>query len=613
MRTSAVAQPTVRLPRLLALVTALLLALGWIVLGSPVAAADGPTTFSNSTSIAIPAVGSANQMGPGSPYPSGLTVTGMTGLVTKVTVTFHDLTHPTANDIDAMVVAPTGQRLVVFSDASNANSFSEATDATLTFDDDAASTVPNSPTGIPSGSYKPTNNNVGNADSFPAPAPAPTTQTTLSAAFTGIDPNGSWKLFTVDDNSGDVGTMAGGWSVTITTAANAVATTTALSSSDTTSFTSDPVTFTATVRAGAAAVTDGTVQFSRDGGTTIGTPVALNSAGVAALTTAALPEGTHTVVATYSGATGFLSSNADLTQRVDNRTVVTDRTYCNTGAVTGPGADRAFAGPATPYPSNIFVSGLAGQVTKVTASLKGLSHASPTDLDIMLAGPTPSKNLLLLSDPGQNNLSPAVNDLNLTFDDSAPGPPPNPLVSGTFKPIDLDPDGQVDTFPAPAPTPSSATTLSTFNGASANGTWSLWVVDDASGDEGQIANGWCVTITSQVPTATALTSSTNPSTVGQSVKFSATVYGRGQPRRPGLGAVHRRWLSLAGPCPRRPGRHGDTHDLGPDRRNPRHPGELHRRGRPRGQTSAAVNQVVNKIASTTTCRPARIRRTWGTA
>ena len=107
---------------LLPLLLSLGLALG-IVLGLPLrAAADGPTTFSNTTSIAIPATGSANQSGPASPYPSDIAVSGMTGTVTKVTVTFNDLTHSTANDVDAMVVAPDGGRnLVVISDVGDPN------------------------------------------------------------------------------------------------------------------------------------------------------------------------------------------------------------------------------------------------------------------------------------------------------------------------------------------------------------------------------------------------------------------------------------------------------------------------------------------------------------
>ena len=65
MTRSAGARATRRMRPAVAGLTALLLALAWYVLGAPAASADGPTTFDNTTSIAIPKAGSANQIGPG--------------------------------------------------------------------------------------------------------------------------------------------------------------------------------------------------------------------------------------------------------------------------------------------------------------------------------------------------------------------------------------------------------------------------------------------------------------------------------------------------------------------------------------------------------------------
>ena len=493
-------------------VLALTLMAAWTSAAAPAAHADGPTTFSNTASIAIPATGSANQTGPASPYPSTIGVSGMTGTVTAVTVTFHGLTHSTLNDVDALVVAPSGENLVVLSDIGDPNQLATANNITLTFDDAAANSV--SPGAVPSGTFKPTNTFAGATDTWPAPAPAASNQTTLAGSFTGLSTaNGNWQLFVVDDATGDLGTMAGGWSLTITTEVAAASTTTTVTSSDTTSSTGSPVTFTAAVGSGGAPVTAGTVQFT-DGGANLGAAVPLNGQGRATLTTSALTEGTHLIRATFSGATGFLTSNGTVSQRVDNATTVTGQTFCNTGVITVPGN-----GSASPYPSNIFVTGLTGNVTKVTANLKGVSHTAPIDLDVLLSGPTPTDNLFLLSDGGGQN---PVSNLNLIFDDAAASVVPDPATSGTFQPTRVA-DESVESLPAPAPALSAATALSTFNGKPANGTWTLWVFDDASGDSGSLSGGWCVTIETTVPTTTVLSAAPNPASHGESITLTATV------------------------------------------------------------------------------------------
>lgn len=456
-----------------------------LIVGLPSAAwADGPTTFSNTTAITIPESGQA------SPYPASLAVSGLAGPVTSVQVVLHGVTHSALSDVDVMVVAPSGENLVVLSDAGDGST--TASNATLIFDDAAAGSIPTGP--VSTGTYRPTNS--GGSDAFPSPAPAPSSATTLAGAFTGINPNGSWQLFIVDDASADTGSIASGWSLVVTTDPGVVATTTAVSTSGSPSTTGSPVTFTATVSAAGSAVTTGGVTFYLNG--TPLAPVALSGSGTAQFTTNSLTEGTHLITATYSGSTGFLTSNGSLSQRVDNQTVVTGQTYCNTGVVSVPSD-----GPAFPYPSNITVTGLTGVVTSVTATLHSVSHAAPDDLDVMLSGPTPATNLLLMSDTGAGT---PVSGATIVFADDAAGPVPTPLVSGTFRPTDDDTAGADAAFPAPAPVISSATTLATFNGASGNGVWSLWIVDDAAGDAGSINGGWCLTFT----TAAALPDDSTP-------------------------------------------------------------------------------------------------------
>ena len=172
----------------------------------------GPTTtfgpFTNAAAIAIPDSGAAT------PYPSTITVAGVptTGAVPKVTLT--NINHTYADDIDVLLVGPTGQKFILMSDAGGS---SDPVNVTYTFDDAAASSLANNSLS-PSGTYKPTNYDSG--DTFPAPAPAgpylspgPAGAETLASAFSGLDPNGVWSLYVVDDTEMDSGSISGGWSL----------------------------------------------------------------------------------------------------------------------------------------------------------------------------------------------------------------------------------------------------------------------------------------------------------------------------------------------------------------------------------------------------------------
>jgi hypothetical protein len=105
-------------------------------------------------------------------------------------------------------------------------------------------------------------------------------------------------------------------------------------------------------------------------------------------------------------------------------------------------------------------------------------------------------------------LSTDVVDVELTFDDSAAAPLPDssPITSGTYLPTNYVVG---DTFPAPAPAPSAATMLATFNSTDPNGTWNLYINDDVGGDLGDM-DGWCLQIeTAGGPTPTSTATATN--------------------------------------------------------------------------------------------------------
>ena len=174
-----------------------------------------PQTLSLTNTAAIAILDNAA----GSPYPSTINVIGMNGTVTNVTVTLRSLSHQWGRDIDALLVGPGGQKVMFMSDAGTTPT---ATNANFTFSDSAASFLP-AIGSLVGGTYKPTDHTNLNlvADVMLAPAPAGPYATNLSA-FSGQIPNGTWSLYVMDDGAGDTGSIAGGWSLTITTQPDAI-------------------------------------------------------------------------------------------------------------------------------------------------------------------------------------------------------------------------------------------------------------------------------------------------------------------------------------------------------------------------------------------------------
>ncbi|MBL7709663.1 MAG: choice-of-anchor J domain-containing protein [Chitinophagaceae bacterium] len=174
-------------------------------------------------------------------------------------------------------------------------------------------------------------------------------------------------------------------------------------------------------------------------------------------------------------------------------TGATTSTFTSAGAVSIPSS-----GTATPYPSNIAVSGLPATGAGVYVSsvtLNGFSHTWPSDVDVMLQSPS-GQNVIILSDAGGST---AVSNINMTFSDAAAAVAPGVLTSGTFRPTNV---GTPDNFPAPGPGSLTQATplLSSFTSANnPNGDWKLFVLDQAAGDLGTITS-WSITF-SVVPTA----------------------------------------------------------------------------------------------------------------
>ncbi|HEY9509777.1 MAG TPA: hypothetical protein VIV82_07945, partial [Verrucomicrobiae bacterium] len=174
------------------------------------------------------------------------------------------------------------------------------------------------------------------------------------------------------------------------------------------------------------------------------------------------------------------------------------------------------SGPASLYPSSVTVSGVTGTVVRVTATLNGFSHGYPSDVDVLLISPDFQSVKLMFDCGGTFPVTGAV----LTFDDTAPTalPSSGQIVSGTYRPADYDnPLGDSDFFPSPAPDGGYGSSLNAL-ASSPNGTWSLYVMDQFSGDSGSL-NGWSLSLV----TSNVLCCTTFPTPMFTSTTFSNNV------------------------------------------------------------------------------------------
>ncbi|TAK95297.1 MAG: DUF11 domain-containing protein, partial [Verrucomicrobia bacterium] len=224
-------------------------------------------------------------------------------------------------------------------------------------------------------------------------------------------------------------------------------------------------------------------------------------------------------------------TNAVLNASQATATILDDETrtlnFTNAAPVIIP-----LQGAALVYPSSIELSGLVGSVVKVTATLAGASHSYPDDLDVLLVGPA-GQNVLLMSQCGENL---AINNVTLTFDDTAAGSLPNTtqISSGSYKPTSYSLSPPI--FSPPAPSAPFGNALSTFNGRDPNGTWSLFVFDHSNNDGGSLARGWQLGLTlsnlvcctgGNADLSVTVSDSPDPSVTTSNVTFTARIINNG--------------------------------------------------------------------------------------
>jgi Proprotein convertase P-domain len=151
-------------------------------------------------------------------FPQSLQVSGLSDPIAEIRVIFSGLTHEHPSDIDALLVGPGGQNVMLMSDTGEAASFPEITNLQLEFRD-GAPFLPQTIT-LTSGTYAPTNyvgiEEIPEMDqATPNPPPLGPYGTTFSL-FSGLNPNGTWTLYIQDDRDDDPGVLSR-WSLVVTT------------------------------------------------------------------------------------------------------------------------------------------------------------------------------------------------------------------------------------------------------------------------------------------------------------------------------------------------------------------------------------------------------------
>lgn len=143
---------------------------------------------------------------------------------------------------------------------------------------------------------------------------------------------------------------------------------------------------------------------------------------------------------------------------------------------------------ANPYPASIVISNAAWRIGRASLTLSNLSHTAQSDVNVLVVGPNGQGAYVIAGPNGTMD----YNHVTLTIDDTASAPIPGECESGSYQPTGYFPEIHelFPVFPAPAPSGPYSPDLSIFNGIDPNGTWSLFLLDDETGDSGILEGGW---------------------------------------------------------------------------------------------------------------------------
>jgi len=245
---------------------------------------------------------------------------------------------------------------------------------------------------------------------------------------------------------------------------------------------------------------EGTIQFSLDrmdrstghlipvANPVTSTTLSNGVASVPYLIGGDLVPGGYTIHAEYSGSSNFLPSH-----HVESILTVYPAGSQTLKRTNATELTIPEAGPASTYPSEITVNGAVGVITNVAISLNGLSHPYPGDLDILVIAPG-GQRVALSSNAGGGH---SMNNVDVTISDWAGFPIPfqYDVPEGTYLPTVYS-RTVTNQFGIKPP---FSTNLSSLNGLSPNGTWSLYVSDVEAPDAGVISGGWTLVVTTVVP------------------------------------------------------------------------------------------------------------------
>lgn len=328
----------------------------------------------------------------------------------------------------------------------------------------------------------------------------------------------------------------GTFTVTATGNFGTMATTSALTSSVAPSAFGQSVTFTAAVDSAIGAPPIGNVQFQIDGTNT--QLVAVDASGKATYTTSALAVGSHTVKATYGAQAPFTSSNASVTQVVNQASSTTTLTSSAnpsvaTKSVTFTAAIAVPApGVATPTGTVTFYDGAAtlgtgtvdgsGKATITTTSLGVGTHSITATYggDANVNASTSSAVSQVINANGAqisltSTANPSARGANLTFTSTVTpvGVTATPTGTVTFK------DGT--TTLGTGTLTAGATTFSTTTLGGGSHTISATYGGDANFSGGEVAS--LVQTIDPTTTTTVLAATPNPATTGAAVTLTANV------------------------------------------------------------------------------------------